>query len=362
MKTNTVIIFWLVATLVGCSTKNQNEWNTFDDFPVTINLSTQKIHTEPVLYSVGGMVLLDSVLITVDLKADTFFRVFKLPLFEHIGGFVAKGQGPNEETFIDPFIKPIFENKFLFQGLTSMNLAKFNNYTNNLEIVKRIDLPSSLMLLNDAIILGDSVIGNRPAFFEDDANESFIGYHIVDNKFFEFGGKFPFVKKNLDPSFNNDFFGNYLTIKPDGSAFASVYYFFPILRIYNRNGKIINEVRFNNGQRFPYAFIEKEPTMSDRMEVMQNYFSIKSTNNFIYAMYIGKKEGEMEEGWPNNRSNEIHVWDWDGNPIKRILLDKKIFAFDVEKNDKFLIASSLESLDAFFKYDLKENKDNHKNN
>ena len=53
-------------------------------------------------------------------------------------------------------------------------------------------------------------------------------------------------------------------------------------------------------------------------------------------------------------SNEIHVWDWNGKPIKKIFLDKNIFSFCVSPDDKFLICSSLNEIDKFYKYSLNE--------
>jgi hypothetical protein len=38
--------------------------------------------------------------------------------------------------------------------------------------------------------------------------------------------------------------------------------------------------------------------------------------------------------------------------IPKLLLDKKIFSFDVDKNDDYLICASLNSLDELYKYGL----------
>jgi len=46
-----------------------------------------------------------------------------------------------------------------------------------------------------------------------------------------------------------------------------------------------------------------------------------------------------------------------GNPIKKILLDENIFSFCVDPNDKYLICSSLNSIDKLYKYTLNGTKE-----
>ena len=91
--------------------------------------------------------------------------------------------------------------------------------------------------------------------------------------------------------------------------------------------------------------------------IMNNYRAVKSTNNFIYALYVGKTNQDLSYDWNDlaafgNHSNEIHVFSWEGEPVKRILLDRAIFSFDVTHDDRTLIASSIDSMDDLFKYSL----------
>ena len=114
----------------------------------------------------------------------------------------------------------------------------------------------------------------------------------------------------------------------------------------------MHDIRLENNQSFPIALLQSEPSPSNVKNIVQNYRMIRSTNEFIYALYIGKKEGDLAPGL-NDFSDELHIWDWNGTPKARLKLDKKIFSFDVDKNNNYLICSSLESLDAFYKYTIK---------
>ncbi len=350
----TVALFLITAYFFASCAVNgeqkEQEVLTFDEFPEITNLSHEKIKTEPVLYCVGGVLLLDSVLISVDLKNDPFFQVFKLPSFEHVGGFVTRGTGPEEEIFINPFIcRGESKNEFVYKTYNSIKIAKYNEQTERIEVTKHIDLPPDLMEMWNVIKFGDSLIGNR---MEGPAEQEFIGYNIETKEVFDFGENYPTEEVDVDSYQRDLLFGKVSIPKPDGSAFAVVYDKFPILRIYTRAGNLEKEVRLNNGQQFPRALIEDVPSVSDLNEVMQDYRAIRSSNNLIYALYIGKTSQDLAPGI-NDFSNEIHVWNWDGQPIKKILLDKTIFTFEVDPDDNYIIASSLLSLDALFKYKLK---------
>lgn len=63
------------------------------------------------------------------------------------------------------------------------------------------------------------------------------------------------------------------------------------------------------------------------------------TENYIYLMYSGKKQGE-----PNfNLSNCIYVYNWDGKPIKTLKLDRYVSAIGVSADNSELYAIDPES-------------------
>jgi len=351
-KTQEKLSIFLISIfiLISCSpdTNEKHYVQTFNDFPITTNLFHEKITTDSILYSVGGLLLLDSVLISVDFKADTFFQVFKLPSFTHIGGYITKGPGPDEEIIMDPFIGRISNNEFMYKGLSSIKFIKYNN-TNNFEITTRINLPDNLVEVWAPIKLGDTIISNKAFSLTE---KEYIGYNIENKKQFDFGSNYPFINKKIDPNLKAIVFAKANAVKPDGTAFACVYDKFPILRIYTNSGELKKEIRFNNGQSFPYALIDKNPSEYSLKEVMQDYRFIKSSNDYIYASYVGKNANELPDGL-HYFSNEIHVWNWDGEPIKRIILDENIFAFEVDSHDNYIIATSLLNINTFYKFNLK---------
>lgn len=338
---------------LGSCKQNGNITVSINEFPKTLNLSHKKIKVASNLYTPVGLSLLDSVAVVLDLKSDTLFQVFRLPGFDRIGGFISRGQGPDEEYFVDPFIQRLPGNVVMYRSGSTVRKLSFNMLNQNFEFIDDIELPASLLDLFHIIELNDGVIVGVKT--DGQTEREFVSYNKRSKEIKDFGVDYPVVNKDITISeeFKNMVFAKALTAKPDKKLFACVYDKFPILRIYSNRGELKKEVRLNNGQSFPYALIESNPTIKSINDIMQNYRMIKSTDRFIYALYMGKKSGDVSPGL-NDFSNTIHVWDWDGNPIAELKLDHQIFTFDVDKDDHGLVASSLESLNVLYKYVLED--------
>jgi hypothetical protein len=62
-------------------------------------------------------------------------------------------------------------------------------------------------------------------------------------------------------------------------------------------------------------------------------------DNYIYLLYSGNKEDNIYSGY----GKQIYVYDWEGNPIKKIVLPHYISCFDIV-NDNILYAFDVEKL------------------
>lgn len=346
---NILVVIILCAT-ISC---NNNSFETFKKFPDETHLKHELIKTPAVLNYVGEIVLLNNIVLTLDMKADTFFQAFQYPNFKYIGGFISRGNGPKEEIFIYPFFRQIDKNTILYNTPKNIKTAVFDTVNEEIKILKEIELPSNMASLQQVFCLNKTLFGWK---LEGSQNREFIKIKYKrKTTTINFGPSFPSLKEKVPPEMKNLVFGKIITVKPDKTLFASVYDKFPILRIYNTDGSLNKELRFSNGQSFPHALIQKSSSQSDFYNIMQNYRKIKSTDNYIYALYIGKVNKEIGEEMGDDSSNEIHVWDWQGNPVKKVILDKKIFSFIVTSNDEYLICSSVRNIDSFYRYPLSWN-------
>jgi hypothetical protein len=351
MKRKVIKLIVVISVSLGCS-KVENNIKTYEKFSNENYLDCKTINIPPVLYMIGEIELLDSVLITLDLKADKIFNAFKIPDFNHLGSYMQRGRGPDEEIIINPYFRHLEGNKFIYHNSISLKIAQLDLKSNRINIVKSYNLPGKLMNLQSPFILDKQIIGWNPI---EESNQEFLSYDPISKKITTFGEENLKFTNRIPSSLNKLIYAKIVSIKPDKSKFAVVYDKFPILRIYNSGGELLQEMRYENAQIFPSALIKKKASQSEMNQITQNYRKIKSTNKFIYALYIGKKNNELNTPGVelDDFSNEIHVWDWKGNPINKILLDNNIFSFCVTPDDKYLIGSSLGSIDKLYKYKLK---------
>lgn len=344
------LILMLSASLF-CSCKH-SKIETFKEFPTVQYLYGSIIKTPSVFNQVMEIVVLDDILIAFDGKSDKFFHVFEMPELNYLGSKISKGRGPLEETFIDPFFRRTGKNQILYRPDSKVKTLGYNILNNEFELVNEVSIPEEILEIQQVFRIGDTFYCWD--YFSESKVE-FLSFRKDSESVLSFGTLIPVYKDLKGIEFNQALFARIVTVKPDNELFAVVYDKFPILRIYQaRNGSLIKEIRLENNQAFPRALIDKNSSEADFDLVMQNYRKIKSTNNYIYALYIGKTIGEIRQKniGLSDFSNEIHIWDWSGNPIKRVLLDREIFSFDISHDEKHLIASSIISADEFYQYTL----------
>jgi hypothetical protein len=339
--------------IISCSKNEKLKISEIKGFPIEKSIDHINIKTPPVLFNVGQLLLIDSILVTFDLKADTIIRAFLLPNFKYLGALIKRGRGPGEEIFVDPFVSPLTDRSFLYKSSTNIKIAKIELDNLNLKIESNeIKLPGSLINFQHLFKLNDSLTyGWDPS---QEGVKEFISYDHKTNNVKAFGPDYPRIIKNVPSKFRPTLFSKIITVKPDKKSFASVYEKFKILRIYNFDGSVKKEVQFLNSVRFPKEIVENHFKNVDPKRLMIHYQKIKSTNNFIYALYSGRPLSIIprdQRSMPNI-CNEIHVWNWDGDPICKLILDKDIASFEISKDDSYIIGYSLFELDILYKYNL----------
>jgi hypothetical protein len=347
-------LIWILILLVftDCSPKN-TLYESYDHFPELTNLTHQLIKLPPVVSQPMHIVLLETALVITDLKSDHFFHIFNYPGFTYSGSFVRKGKGPGEELFINPFVHKTQDDLIVYQSVNFINTLKFNPASASLEIAKSLEVIGNLIDFQQMFPLGESYIAWN---LLDDCSRELLLYDPSQERTFSFGPPLPDYGRQLPLAKQKMISDKIFSVKPDQKKFAALFFYFPILRIYAADGTLLKDARYNNHQQFPEAVISEYRTAALHEKVMINYQKIKSTDQFIYGLYVGKTHGELPEMSDfyhfHDNSAEIHVWDWEGNPVRKLLLDKKIFSFDVSRDDKVLIGSSVNDPDHLFRFAL----------
>jgi hypothetical protein len=350
-----ILYAFTITFLLSCSNQRETKIEIIKEFPHSISITHQQINTPPLLFSIGEMQILDSVLVAFDTKSVYFFKIFKLPNFNYIGEYITKGRGPEEEINIDPFFNKLSGNKFIYKSLNTVKFACFNLNENKLEIIKTIQLPSELLDFSHIFTFHDSIIGGW--IYNQLAEKEFVVFSTKEKTMDEFGPVYSNIVDNIPINTRASIFSKVITVKPDNLRIAVVYDKFQMLRIIDNKGILIKEIRFENSTQLPDGMFKGNVRGIDSNKIILHYQRIQSTNKYIYALYSGKSQADFIniEG-ATDIGTEIHVWNWDGVPIVKIRLDKECSSFAVDPNDKFGISSSVYDIDKLYFYDFDELK------
>ncbi len=190
----------------------------------------------------------------------------------------------------------------------------------------------NLVAVNDRILLGSSPIYNN--------DSSDIGYlfEAYDYKSQSITMKFGKILSNGKIPIGSlvDTHGNVLAVNPKGTKVAAAYLFKDALEIFDvasgeklsdYGGGMIDEIPFEVGDSEGHAYMRMVE------ENKRTYVIAKATNEYIYLMYSG--EHFFDEG--SHLGNEIHVFDWNGEPVKKIALPFRIQAFVVGSSEEILV-------------------------
>lgn len=294
------------------------------------------------LFSGNSIQIIDTLLLVQHQEENPTFYwdVYSLNSMKHLKSILRKGRGPNEVLsahYIGQYEK-INDNIWMY--FLDINSGKF----------LKININESIKSGDDIIELVSAVDADKSPYFILN-NNSFIycnnnraeGYMSLmqgDNSW-----KNPSVEKKYIRNITSDDF-NKLTHsiyynKKDNKVCIVPFYVNHIQIIdLSGNNNIISSTSNNNN----WQTLSKDG-ISGSTKIF--YSTTRTTDDFIFALYNNKQLSEMGTA-PKER--EIHVFDWNGKAISKILLDGSITSFAVDINNKTLYG--LDNLSHIYKYDI----------
>lgn len=315
------VIVLLLCSFLGSCTSSQKQSVVFSS---SVELQSDSIIVPPVLLSVTRLFIAHDILIAYEQRKDTLFSFWKLPECQYLFSAGTKGQGPDDFLMLD---KVFFE--------TDNGFKTFEISSNKVKEVK-IDSTGRLNLLAEQRLDVEQMPLNRFTFLSDNSycflsdNEEYE-YTLLDKE--HHLRSFSPYPKMLDKGKDEDnafLYNKLLVSKPDGERFAAFYVYIKMLRIYNKDGEMLNELVMDK----PVNTVD-----DGRRPIYYSQFP-SATNQYIYVLDESKDEEKME------------VWSWDGTPIIRYLLDKKIDAFAVSEKYNVIYAINKDRDDVIYTYKM----------
>ena len=337
MKNLSFLIVLLI--LFTCTTKekyNKDEVKKeFEKFPNSVRLNGKKTNTQN-FRSMEIVGIIDSLLIISSSLDKYEFYIFNKNNFNLITKEGKTGKGPKELTAaVNGNINK--KSGYIYTGDRSkLKIFKFNidsmlnkkNYlpSEYVNLPKNFANASQIRVVNDSLIFG---LGMREysAVIINEKGE------IIDTI-----GQIPNKPENINSNMHRNLYMKFMTYNNNQKKFAISYFNFDKLNVYKLNGKRIFKIYGPDFIKTSYNDI-KSPGAPRTA-----YWNMYSDNNYIYGLYSGKKGYEKDNssfnGIKQNHPKKIFIYDWQGKPKLKVVLDRESVDFTIDKNSNRLIAVS----------------------
>ena len=346
-KSHFLILSLTLLLLLFTVCKKQENIIEFKSFPDEYNLKGEKlnliIYTHAVRFE-----LLDSLLFTLNPYDEHFFiSIYNKNTLQHIKSFCKRGKGPWEKVSsgnwsLDKDNGILWVSDFQKVNLWGYyidSLLKFPDYTPTtiISLPKKLNPMMGVASFNSELFAVPDPFGEVQLFF------------------FDKNGEQVSVMEKMDIKDTDDLFLSELTrtqnrIHPGKEKIVMVY------RNFDR--MIIRDLKSDNFIETigPDHIDPKKQLALYEHERFDGYDGKpKFDEDYIYALYegtIGTKvdfeTGKMSAVYSKN----IHIFDWDGNPVMKLILDHEVSAFVIDKENKRIIAFAVDAEDNIISYDI----------
>lgn len=353
-----IIVGCLLLNISCLRLKNANEIIVKEIRPTVCKVdSILKINPSVILPV--RMIIVDTFLVVYQNRKDSIFGIFSLPYCNHIASRGTIGNGPGEFNMVSlNEFKGIRDSSKRegFSLLSRGNKLQFFHISSiisgDLKPYKTVSLPPGLSRLRAADLRNDSVMLAAP--YGGDSN-----LYYYDLKAIKAHGYLPYpnVYPQLDRNQLRELYGSYITIKPDNSSLAMTYSNEGIIQIIDIASKKTITLRYHG-----FPTLERNISLSGPSEDVhihsgyEKIFSwcITSTNNYIYVQVYNQAYNKVfKEGGVNDSFiPEIHIYQWSGKQIARLLPEKLYSEYIIDDNDRYLYTLDINTEGEICRYDL----------
>ena len=266
---------------------------------------------------------------------------------DSIRSFAQIGSGPDEYIMLRLMQKANSEKLKMLDIQKKQIITKdLNGNTSN--ILNLQQMPLAAIQINDKYII--SGLMNR------DENDD-KRYAILNSKgeYIKSFGSFPNDKNESEIKSRVLAYQDYMVCNPSMNRFATVCSSGAIFELYqiDTTPQLIKSYH----DIYPVYINDSRPGYNSIRHGKENiigYTDIYATDKYIYALYSGKKlEVHNNEGMMNAKlTNDIFIYNWDGERICRLVSDVKLFNLCVTDDNQKLIALGWKDDFNLYSFDL----------
>lgn len=290
---------------------------------------------EYILGKPNSMALIDSVLIIVDSQTNPMLHLLNVKTGNPIGQFLSRGQGPDEYMKIGTLGR-LNKDTLFFHDLNKRVCCflvlpkKENGEIQIIEAFKCAETAhNTLVPLTDASYIASGIYQEGRFCLLTDSGRTK-----------KFWGTYP-SRDDMEESVSNliksQAYMGQLSSSPANDKFVFHATAADMLSFYkyeNKEIRLIKDIQ-RSLPDYKYGKDINEFLGTSRKKPI-TYLSVCTTEKFVYLLYSGKTY--MENQLKAFESNEIHVYDWNGERVKMLSLDIDIKEMVVSDDDSIMYA------------------------
>ncbi|NHB70126.1 BF3164 family lipoprotein [Perlabentimonas gracilis] len=346
------LLVLVIFTINSCGKNSEKKTiETLEPFPIMIDMEQKLIKSiEPNDFREPVFKSLDTLLIVLDRRhVNGFIRVYNNQNLGLITSFGTVGKGPNEHLGpgvlqVDHFNKNIWFMDFQKLSFHCISLCRLLE-SNNVEPSISFKIPLELMP-----IFNYTVLNNESILISSTKDSSMLTELNMKGEIVKTYGLYKESRNDLPHQMQYNYFHykNLAFNKKSGIAIGTFHFLDKVFKYNTSTGESMEYY----GRNFSHI----TPTIQNQ-NIVNSWkaytLQISQTENFVFASYVGDDYFSSSGGI--NYPQEIHVFDWDANPVARLHFPDPIIHFDVNDSGEFFVyANSLESNFQIFKLNLED--------
>ena len=331
-----------ISSLAACTSSQDSHFPRYSEFAESKRLSEQVINLDTILFRYPFRVTVrDSIAVVMDLhNMDHYLHAFTYPTWKHIVSFGRRGEAPEEM---------LSAANIQFNTLDSLWALD----PNKMEITRWKISPSTRSAQRvEEIKLDKKLV--RSLDFRTMESGFLIPDYMGEHRFWE-------VNKNGEATKSNgaipseavhkatsrpalaQAWRSFIDYNPDNGILAMATQLGEAIEIYNFHDNTHKVLYGPNGEpQFKSVKNEGIPTG------IMGFSDIKVTNERIYTVFQGVKFRDKLASYqrgekPEDGGRYIYVFDLQGNPLQKYILDKPIYGIDINEKTKTIIATCVKS-------------------
>lgn len=333
--TNFVLL--VITFLTSCSTnKNESAYSSNIEFPEIEHVNCTKLNDSHLFAHPKQIAVIDSLIIVADNAHGKLLHIFNTK-GDFIKSFANVGKGPGEAINVNYFsianngdvvIYDPQSMKIIRYNLQAVRSGDIKNSFQEQNIASRITKNQDMQVrIWDAISMTDStylLVGNNDK----------VRFGIMSNDIVSTYNQYPECvdTQNIEEVWS--IFANETRCKLNAAKNKMVQSTFigGILQFFEISNNNIHNYKtmYIFEPKYDIAEGAKPTWVTSNNETQPGFIDIDVDDNYVYSL-LHQFSDDIETRW--EYPNAISVFDWEGNPIKKIISDRQLVNISIDKDE-----------------------------